>query len=907
MTSLHTHSWFSLLEGANSPEGLVEQVVRLGHNSLALTDTNNLYGAMPFVEAARKSGIKPILGATLRFGADEAVALIADPSGYVTLCRILSGIHENPKKLADLLLANAAGLHVLTRHPGLAASLRDAFGDRVWIEVVRPHIGLLGDERKQLEEATRLGLPLVASTAAHVADADDYRIARIATALRTGKRIDQLPATLSVGPAHRLVSRAELRWRFRDVREAADNAERLADLLTGDPLPMGRSMAGSLAPNGADEHAHLAALCERGLRKRGDIDRNRLMQELALIAERKLAPHFLVMAEFARFAHRRHHPFMLRGSAANSLVAYLLEITDIDPMRFGLPVDRFLRPGVEQSTLEIDFDPKVREQAIDHLFRSYGRERTAMVGSMNVFEPRSAFRKSADMHGLTADQIDAVCESMGPRVEWTLRADPNDIRLRSAPRAFPLDSARWARILHDARRLLGRPHSLGVRPGGIAIAADRLDNHVPLQHAAEGSIVTQFDQASLAAAGVVTIELLGNRILGLADELQGYGFRTPKVEDPAVLELLRRGNTLGITQLESPAMRQALVQSDANSAEDVAAALANLKPKISRSHAAQHAMLAMQAVAHKVLHPPEFWAAALNNNHGTYPRRVYIEAMKQAGIRLLPPCVNRSHEGFTVEDGAVRVGLEAIGVLSTEVCNQILASRRSAGLFRDIADFTSRIETTRAMLSALIRCAAFEFAEAPRDVLLAGARKFDQDVDLRTIPGRLFSDDETDDLWTTPDAALRAQHFDELATLGFVVNHPMLSLFVDMLPTHRVRAKELPWHVGESVTVAGMLACVRETRGSDGRLQHWISLQDETALIDLRMDAESIKTPTAAEAGPYFATGLVCEKYDAVMLLVERLEPCRTPAKKKGKTKLGSQQFPKFFGEPFRGKAGVAG
>ncbi|MBX9680028.1 MAG: PHP domain-containing protein [Gemmataceae bacterium] len=1018
MTSLHTHSWYSLLEGANSPEALVEQSVRLGNTSLALTDTNNLYGIAPFLAAARSRGIKPLLGATLRHAGQEAVALIGDSLGYTSLCRILSRVHLHPgdTTLADMLTNEPAGLHLLVRDPQCGASLREAFGDRVWVEVVRPNVGTTEGERRQLEEAKRLGLPVVASTAAHFAEADDYRIARVAAAVRLGKRLDELPATLSVGPAHRLVSGTSLRWRFRDVPDAVNNAERLADLLTGDPLPRDRAMPGSIAPKGVDEQAYLASLCERGLRKRG-LDTNsearaRLNQELLLIAERRLAAHLLIIADIARFARRRRHPSALRGPAANSLACYLLEITDINPLRFGLAIDRFLRPGsMDRPDIALDFDPKVRDEAIDYLIRGYGRERTGMISSHVFFQPRTAFRESAAIHGLSPGQIETLCESLGPRVEWMLRADPNDVRLRSAPRTFPFDSGRWGRILHDSRRLLDRPHHLGVRPGGIAIAPDRLDGHVPLEPAPEGGVVTQFDQDGVVAAGLVKIDLLANRALGMADELQGYGFRAPRIETPAVFDLLRRGDTLGIALLESPAMRHVLVQTAPDRMEDVAAALALVRPAmgdakcayvrlrrsgksptlhprmqpvlgkqrgvmifeddairtiealtgmsldeayaffdrlrksdsdaaegvladelfhrcgeqgvartiadeqfaqmlrfrqygLSKSQAVSYGMLAMQAAAHKVRHPAEFWAAALNNQHEAYPRRVYIEAIKQAGIRLLPPCVNRSHEGFTVEDRAVRVGLDAVGALPAEMRERLLANRRDYGAFRGLADFVERVKPTRAVLSALIRCAAFDFADVSRDCLYAEAKKANPPVQLRAVPGSLFGDDGEDELWTTPDAVRRAQLFDELATLGFVLGPPMLSMFADLLPEQRIRAKELPWHAGETAIVAGVPASVREGRSEDGRLLHIVTLQDETGLIDLKVNADALKAPSVSEAGPYFATGIVCEEFDVVTLQVQQFEKCRAAGKKKRKS--NAQHLPNLFGETVGGMPGIA-
>jgi len=996
MTSLHTHSWYSLLEGANSPEALVQHSARLGNTSLALTDTNNLYGAVSFVAACRTHGIKPLLGSTLRHRGQEVVALVADASGYRSLCRILSRIHLEPSdaSLTQMLCDDATGLHVLLRDPQLALPLRDAFGDRMSLEVVRPH-SIQGDEKRILDEARRMDLPFVASTAAYFADADDYRIARVTTAVRDGKRIDELPASLSIGPAHRLVSRTELRWRCRDLPEAAVNAERLAEALTGDPLPSGRVLPPSMAPHGSDDRAYLRSLCERGLRKRGLADNAeadaRLALELHRIGERNLAAYFLVVADIARFARRRRHPLAVRGVAGHSLVCYLLEATDIDPLRFGLSADRFLPSGgVELPQLDFEFDPKIRDQAVDFVFRRSGRERTALISSHVFFEPRSAFRESAKIHGVAAEPLNALCDALGPRIEWMLRADPHDMRLRSTPREFPMDSARWGRVLHDARRLLDRPHHLSPQPGGIVLAADRLDNHVPLQSADHGAVVTQFDKEGIATVGLVTFNLLSNRTLGAADELQGYGFKTPPLEDPATMELLRRGETLGIAQLESQAMRHALVQMRPERIEDVAAALALVRagaasgdapgdgemifeedalqtieslagyshaeadrlfdrmrasdsdekehalsqewfdrtaergiPRevaetrfgqllkfrrhaFSKSQAVSCGLLALQTAAYKVHHPVEFWAAALNNNHGAYPRRVYIEAAKQAGLRILPPCVNRSQEGFTVEDGALRVGLEAMGPLPADVRERLLSSRRTDGRFRGIADFVNRVEPNRATLSALVRCSAFDFANEPRRDLLAEVRGGDGTLPIRPVAGSLFGDDDDDGVWTTPDAAQRAQRFDELAMLGLMLGPPMLSLFAELLPPRRVRAKELAWHAGKTATVAGMLASVRETKMSEGRLVHFVTLQDESGLIDLAIAADSLKAPSAAEAGPYQAVGVVREAMDLVTLEVQRFELCRPAPKKKTGAKSSLKQFPQIFGETLGGMPGVA-
>jgi DNA polymerase III alpha subunit len=539
--SLHTHSWYSLLEATAAPAALLARAAACGYTALALTDTNNLYGAAAFVDAALGLGVRPLLGACLRHRRERCVALIADPTGYGNLCRVLSRLHLGttpsplspggrgvggegpPLGLADLLNSCPGGLHVLTDDVVMAERLRGTFGPRLWLEVVRPPRSPQ-QERQLLETGRRLGLRPIATTAAHFATPDEYPAFRLATAVRQTTLLERVPRRLTVTPEHHLAEDAELRRRFRDLPEALRNAEVLADRLSSDVLPRELILPEPRRHWGVDSPRLLRHLCERGLRRRplhdADRARERLREELALIEPAGLAGYFLVVRGIARYARRKGHSMALRGSAGNSLVCYLLEITDVDPLRFGLSLDRFLHAGRKDlPDIDLDFDWKVRDDVLDHVRRHYGRDHTAQIASHLFLQPRSAFRESAKVHGLSDEQVSQLLERLDKRVEGLLQEDPDGPSLRP-PLSFPLEPERWPLILADARRLLGRPHHLSIHPGGIVITPGSIEGYAPLQMAPKGVVITQFEKDAIERVGLVKIDLLGNRALATVDEAQ---------------------------------------------------------------------------------------------------------------------------------------------------------------------------------------------------------------------------------------------------------------------------------------------------------------------------------------------------------------------------------------------------
>jgi DNA-directed DNA polymerase III PolC len=990
---LHTHSWYSLLEGASSPEALLLRARACGYDTLALTDTNNLYGCVAFANLAKEHGIRPIFGDCLRKGQARCVALVAEPAGYRNLCRIISRLHLTTADLPTLLAESAGGLHLMVDDAVLAEALRDTFGARLWLEIVRPRGADRRHEGALLAAGRRLGIQAIASTAAHFAVPADYPAFRLITAVRQGILLEQLPRRLGIAPDHHLVERDTLEQRFHDLPEAVANTDRLAEQLSDKVLPSKLVLPPPFLSRQCDEVGFLRALCERGLRRRAVNDhhlyRQRLREELLVIVKRNLAGYFLVVRDIARYARHRRHPMALRGSAGNSLVCYLLEITDVDPLRFGLPMERFLHPGREDlPDIDLDFDWKVRDEVIAHVFDRYGPQRTAMISSHLFLQPRSAFREAAKVHGLSNEQISQLDSQELPSVG-----------LSKLPPRFPLEPERWPRIVAAAQMLLGRPHHLSIHPGGVVITPGPIEEHIPLQRAAKGIVITQLDKDGVEAIGLVKIDLLGNRALGTLEETlrltvsDASQKREASLTDPATIALLQAGDTLGVNQLESPAMRHLLIQMQPQGVEDVIQSLALIRPgaasigaketfvrrrrglepvsfphpclepaladtcglmlyeddalrviqaltglpapaaddlrkriakhrtleeaealtrefltacarngvpgtvaghlweqlakfnrySFCKSHAVSYGLIAWQAASLKAQQPLPFWTAALNNNQGMYPRRVYVEAVKRAGIAVRLPCVNRSAGPFTVEDDAIRTGLDVIGSLDEALRQAILTERDRHGPYGDLADFRRRVGPGPESLALLIRCGALDFTGKPRPALFLEADLVDPacragpSSPALVPPGRrdlpeLFPPPTVD--WQPADYSERRRLLEEWDVLGFVVGPPLLSLFREQLPKDAIASRDLAKHIGKRVRVTGLVATARTAEMEGGRDMQFITLEDEWGLTDVTLFPGTCPLVGHLTLGPYVATGIVEDQYDVVTLTAERFEAC---------------------------------
>jgi len=574
LTALHTRSGYSLLCGAVTPGRLVDRARSLGYAGLALTDINGLCGASAFYHQAERAGLRPILGAELVEGAHQAVALVAESTGYKNLCRLLTRLHRRKGEsstsegLPADLAEHSQGLHIVTEDPALAQDLRaeGVPSDRLWLEfdpASQPHRHV----RHLLECAERTDLPLLATGKGLFLEAEDLDVIRLLTAIRRGQTYDDIGPEQLPSPAALLRAPSLLRKQLAAFPQALRNNQRLAEQCDSLRLPRRPVFPRFQPPRGERPSAYLRRLCRGGVRRRYNDEpppgaEKRLRRELELIERLGFCEYFLVVWRIVRYARRRRVPVAGRGSGASSLVAYLLGITNVCPLAFNIPFERFLHEGRDDfPDLDIDFCWRIRDEVIQYVIEKWGTEHTAMVSTHNKFQPRSALRETAKAFGLSDKQISRM-----------LRDGPGE-----------RDTAPIARL---SRRIVDLPHLLSLHPGGIVITPEPIDQHVPVQLAPKGVSITQYDKDGVEDFGLVKLDLLGNRNLSTVRSasqlLSGRGRRIDieslPPNDPDTIELLRDADTVGCNQLESPAMRNLLTMLRPSDVRDVMKALALIRP-----------------------------------------------------------------------------------------------------------------------------------------------------------------------------------------------------------------------------------------------------------------------------------------------------------------------------------------
>jgi error-prone DNA polymerase len=624
---LHCHSYYSLLDGASSPEALVEQAVALGCPALALTDHDGLYGAVRFWQAARERGIKPIIGAeiTLHDGG-HLTLLTEDRRGYASLCRLLSagqlaGQKGQPKFTVETLAAHAAGLICLSgcRQGAIASALlagdagrahrtvgqlHDLFGpDRFWIELQRhflPSDGRLVTALVDL--ARRLDVGLVATNNVHYAGRSGQRLHDLLTCIRGHAT---LPEALAGGLLHPnsercLKSPREMADLFAELPEAVSNSLCIAEqcevsLDFGD-----QRLPAFIVPDGHTSVSYLRHLCEVGLRRRFDPVTPRtqaqLDHELVVIERAGLASYFLVVWDIVRFARERGIRCQGRGSAANSLVAYLLDITPVDPLRHNLLFERFLSEGTTtMPDIDVDFAADRREEVIQYVYECYGEEHVGMVCNVVTYRARSAVREAAKALAFPPDVIDQAAKDLDThsaaqaaedlRPSSPGRGDHEEVLLPHDSLAPSLPWQTLAELLSD---MDGVPRHLSIHVGGLLITAAPLVEVVPLERATmPGRVVVQWDKDSVEDAGLIKIDLLCLRTLGMIDEAVAHVGEQRGIaldldhlpfDDPAAYDLLRRADTIGCFQVESRAQAQMLPKLRPHCFEDIVVEVALVRP-----------------------------------------------------------------------------------------------------------------------------------------------------------------------------------------------------------------------------------------------------------------------------------------------------------------------------------------
>ncbi|MFQ5890233.1 MAG: DNA polymerase III subunit alpha [Gemmatimonadota bacterium] len=633
---LHTHSEYSLLDGANRIDDLIDGAVRMGMPAVALTDHGNLHGAWEFQEKARRRGIRPIIGceAYIAYGdrrvrqkpldapAEYAhlVLLACDLTGYRNLVRLTSigyreGFYRRPRIDHDVLLRYSDGLLVLSaclsgeiakflqlgrydRAKEAAEFYASHFGPgRYWLEVQKHGIPGQDDVNEGVFRlAEELGLGVVVTNDAHYLRREDADAHDTLLCIGTGKDKDDPNRLRFYGAESYFKSPEEMAALFPDRPELVANTLHIAErcdvefeqkyYLPSFPLPSGFD----------DEAALLRHLAEKGARERyGDPlppeVRERLDYELGVIAETGYAGYFLIVWDFIRAARELDIPVGPgRGSAAGSIVSYALRITDLDPLEFDLLFERFLNPErISMPDIDIDFCYERRGEIIDYVRKKYGQESVGQIITFGTMKARAVVRDVGRVLGFTPQETDRLAKLIpsGPGYSLTVaKAVEKVLELKDAYE----NDARTRKLLDYARRIEGLARHASVHAAGVVIAPGPLEEYVPVcidARSEDGSVITQYDMIALEKAGMLKMDFLGLRTLTVIhdaeraiEERDGVEVDWDEIglEDPETYRMLAAGGTSGIFQFESSLATEKLRAMRCDRFDDLIAVNALIRP-----------------------------------------------------------------------------------------------------------------------------------------------------------------------------------------------------------------------------------------------------------------------------------------------------------------------------------------
>ena len=754
---LHCHTNYSLLDGASHPEDLLHRAEELGMDSLAVTDHDGLYGVVRSYRAARERGIRPIIGVELtvryheappepfdskrsglRTGFDEGpvegeeghhlVLLAKDQTGYSNLCRLVSRAQLSQSKgnaslQFEALREHTEGLFCLSgcrrgeiatwllakrRKEALKAGERYmlVFGkENLWIEL-QNH--LLPDDQRLMAElvelARHLGVGYVATNNVHYAERSGHQLQDVLVCIKNRTTLDASRGLRYANSEYHLKSAGEMAELFAGYREAIANTRAIAEQCSVDLNLTAYRLPDFPVPEGETPFSYLYKLCwEGGRRKYGTITdavRRQLRHELRVIERVGLAGYFLIVWDIVRFAKEHGILAQGRGSAANSIVSYVLDITKVDPLRHNLLFERFLSEDTHtMPDIDIDFSADRRDEVIRYVYKKYGEEYTGMVANVVTFRARSAVRDVGKALGFPLPLLDKVAKSLDTRQAGSI----GDALAGIEAFADKTKYLSWRQLIELCHRIDAFPRHLSIHAGGMIITGSPLIDLVPLERATmPGRVVTQFNKDDIEDLGLIKIDLLGLRALSLIQEALALitehrgiklNLESVALDDPAVFDMLCRADTIGTFQVESRAQAQTLPKMRPRKFEDIVVEIAIIRPGPIQGNMVHPFLRRRQGLERvEYLHPK--LKPILEETLGVvvFQEQVIRIAMAIAGFSpgeadRLRRAMSRSRSRFEMAklserfiEGAVGNGVDADGVLSAEIAQEI---------FRQLAGFAS--------------------------------------------------------------------------------------------------------------------------------------------------------------------------------------------------------------------------
>ncbi len=1079
---LRVHSAYSLSEGAIRIKELAKLCRDAAMPAVAVTDTNNLFGALEFSLAAREAGVQPIIGCQLsiieasaedgpggagmtrRHGAERSpsvVVLVQNATGYGNLLNLLKTAYLDGDDLADPgvgledLLACNEGLILLTGGPdgpvgrmlqhdqaeaarGLLERLADAFEGRTYVEIMRH-----GMETEHLTEARFLDLaydmdlPLVATNEAFFPTADMFEAHDALICIAEGAYVSETERR-RLTPDHWFKGPAEMRAVFRDLPEAIDNTlviarrcafmvEKVKPILPPFDCGEGRSEEDELRAQAAkgldqrlEDHVYAPGMDAVARDARAQPYRERLDYELGVINEMGFPGYFLIVADFIGWAKEQEIPVGPgRGSGAGSVVAWALKITDLDPLRFGLLFERFLNPErVSMPDFDIDFCQDRRDEVIRYVQKRYGHDHVAQIITFGKLQARAVLRDVGRVLEMPYGYIDKICKLVpnNPANPVTLgEAVEGEPQIRQMMAEDP----QVQHLIDLALKLEGLYRHASTHAAGVVIGDRPLEQLIPLYRDPRSDLpVTGFNMKFVESAGLVKFDFLGLKTLTVlstaVDLCRDKGVEidllTIPLDDGKTFEMIGRGDTTGVFQLESQGMRDVLRQMKADTFEDIIAVVALYRPgpmdnipsyiarkkgdetpdylyptlepilketfgimiyqeqvmqaaqelsgytlggadllrramgkKIkaemdqqrqifvegaeergvakqkasdifdqvakfagygfNKSHAAAYALVAYQTAYMKANHPVEFLAASMTLDlQNTDKLQVFKKELREQGIPLLPPDVNRSGVAFTVETvesegdttGAIRYALAAVKNVGEGAMEGLVADRVEKGAFKDVSDFTRRLDPktiNKRQLENLIRAGALDDLNPNRRQLVHGldqivgeaakvqaersAGQFSMFGGDADVGGDIRLDNIAD--WS-PGERLEQ----ELDAVGFYLSAHPLDEYARVLEKHKVAsyaevaAAAKPGHR----RMAGTFEKMKERTSAKGSRYAFVTFSDASGTFEGIMFSEVLAANRAAlEKGNAFLIEMDVQiEAETPRFMIQGLKPLESAA-----------------------------
>lgn len=889
-THLHVHTEYSLLDGACRIDRLFDHIKAMGQTACAITDHGVMYGCVAFFDAAKAAGIKPIIGCEVyvatrtRFdkvnridGNNHLILLCKNETGYKNLIKMVSagfteGFYSKPRIDKDLLEQYHEGLICLSaclageipqailagdyeRAKQAALYYRDLFGEGNYYIELQDH-GLEEDQvvlPQLIRLARETGIPMAATNDAHYITKEDAKMQSILLCIQTGKTIADADRMEFQTDEFYLKSTDEMYDLFSMVPEACENTNKIAEQCNFEFTFGETKLPYFKAPDGMENQAYFEKLCWEGLERRypgkvTDALKERLSYEINVVKTMGYTNYYLIVYDFINYAKSRDIPVGPgRGSGAGSLAAYCVGITDIDPIRYNLIFERFLNPErVSMPDFDVDFCYERRQEVIDYVNEKYGRDHVAQIVTFGTMAARAAVRDVGRVMGMSYQDVDRVAKLIPMELKMTLK---KALEVSPDLKALYDADSQVHELIDTSLKVEGMPRHASTHAAGVVITREPATEYVPLS-TNDGLPVTQFNMVEIERLGLLKMDFLGLRTLTVIHDTEmavrrtkDPDFRVANIDydDPATYEMLTRGETEGIFQLESTGMTQVLMSMRPRNLEDVIALISLYRPgpmdsiptylrnrkdpskvvyqtpqmahivdvtngvviyqeqvmqicrelagfsfgqadnvrramskkklkvmeaerehfvhgctepgkecagcvkngipesvanqiyddmisfasyAFNKSHAACYAYVAFQTAYLKCHYPHEFMAALLTSVLDNTAKVIeYTSECQRIGIKVLPPDINVSRGGFTVDGESIRFGLNAVKSVGRNLIDAVVKDRKNRP-YRGLYDFCKRLhgnELNRRALENLVKAGAFDALEPTRRGMIDSA------------------------------------------------------------------------------------------------------------------------------------------------------------------------------------------